>query len=73
VQIGAQEVETGDMVIADHDGVVIVPFERIDEVIAKIQHVTELEKVLDAEVANGLKVPDTVIYLLASDEVKYTD
>ncbi|MDH3742726.1 MAG: RraA family protein, partial [Hyphomicrobiales bacterium] len=42
VQIGAQEVETGDMVIADRDGVVIVPFEQIDDVIAKIQHITEI-------------------------------
>ena len=73
IQIGAQEVETGDMVVADRDGVVIVPFERIDEVIANIQHVAELENALDAEVAKGLKVPENILELLASDAVKYTD
>ncbi|NNE24080.1 MAG: RraA family protein [Rhizobiales bacterium] len=73
VQIGGQEVETGDMVIADRDGVVIVPFERIDDIIAKLQHVTEIENQLDAEVADGLKVPDAIAALLASDEVEYGD
>jgi 4-hydroxy-4-methyl-2-oxoglutarate aldolase len=73
IQIGAQEVETGDMVVADRDGVVVVPFERIDEVIANIRHVAEIEKELDAEVTNGLKVPASMLELLESDAVKYTD
>lgn len=73
VQIGGQEVETGDMVIADRDGVVIVPFERIDEIIAKLEHITEIENELDAKVADGLKVPDAIAALLESDEVEYRD
>lgn len=73
VQIGGQEVETGDMVIADRDGVVIVPFERIDDIVAKLEHVTEIENELDAKVADGLKVPDAIATLLASDEVEYSD
>ena len=73
VQIGAQEVETGDMVIADRDGVVVVPFEQIDEVILSIGRVRELERELDAEVASGLRMPDSMAALLASGEVKYSD
>ena len=71
VQIGAQTVETGDMVVADRDGVVVVPYERIDEVIAAAKHVAELEQALDAEVADGLKIPDSMIALLDSDSVRY--
>lgn len=71
VQIGDQEVETGDMVIADRDGVVVVPFERIDETISNLERVKEAERELDAKVANGLKVPDHVVELLASDKVKF--
>jgi 4-hydroxy-4-methyl-2-oxoglutarate aldolase len=71
VQIGDQEVETGDMIIADRDGVVVVPFERIDETISNLEHVKEAEQEHDAKVANGLKIPDHVAELLASDKVKF--
>jgi 4-hydroxy-4-methyl-2-oxoglutarate aldolase len=73
VQIGGREVETGDMVVADRDGVVIVPHERIDEVIESLTKVKALEAELDAEVAAGLKVPASIAELLAGDQVKYLD
>ena len=73
VQIGGREVESGDMVVADRDGVVIVPFERIDEVIENLSRVKALEAELDAEVAGGRKVPASIAELLAGDQVKYVD
>jgi 4-hydroxy-4-methyl-2-oxoglutarate aldolase len=73
IQIGGREVETGDMVVADRDGVVVVPYEQIDEVIGMLAHVKELETALDAEVAEGLKIPDAISELLASDQVKFID
>lgn len=73
VQIGGQEVETGDIVVADRDGVVVVPFERIDETIQSLARVRELEQDLDAQVAAGLKVPGRIVELLASDKVRFSD
>ena len=73
VQIGGQEVETGDMVVADRDGVVIVPFERLDDVIESLSKVMGLEAELDAEVAAGLKVPAAIDELLSGDQVAYLD
>ncbi|MDW3222534.1 MAG: RraA family protein [Paracoccaceae bacterium] len=73
IQIGGQEIETGDMIVADRDGVVVVPYERIDEVIQKLAHISELEKALDAEVAQGLKVPNWVEEYLASDKTVRKD
>lgn len=73
IQIGGRQVETGDMVVADRDGVVVVPFAQIDAVIEMLAHVRELETALDAEVANGLKLPADVAALLDSDQVKYLD
>ena len=70
IQIGDQEVETGDMIVADRDGVVVVPFEKIDETLASLEHVREAEQELDAKVANGLKIPDSVAELLNSDNTK---
>ncbi len=71
IQIGGRQVETGDMIVADHDGVVVVPFGRIDEVLAKLEAVKELETALDAEVADGLQIPPSIGELLKGDTVKY--
>ncbi len=73
IQIGGREVETGDMIVADRDGVVVVPYEKIDEVIAMLSQVIELEKDLDAEIAQGLIIPTAISELLEGDQVKYID
>lgn len=73
IQVGGQEIETGDIIVADRDGVVVVPFERIDEMIQKLAHISELEKALDAEVAQGLKIPNWVEEYLASDKAVRKD
>ncbi len=71
IQIGGRQVETGDMIVADHDGVVVVPFGRIDEVIEKLVTVKELETALDAQIEEGLRIPQSTLDLLASDKTKY--
>jgi 4-hydroxy-4-methyl-2-oxoglutarate aldolase len=73
VQIGGQEVETGDMIVADRDGVVVVPFERLDDVIKNLTRIAEMEASLDADVTAGLKIPDWVEAYLASDKTVRTD
>lgn len=73
IQIGGQRVESGDIIVADRDGVVVVPFAEIDAVIARLARVSELEHALDAEVARGLVLPDDVLKLLDSDSVEYVD
>ena len=73
VQIGGQQIDTGDMIIADRDGVVMVPFEKLDAVIDNLARITEMEKSLDAEVALGLKVPGWVEAYLASDKTVTKD
>lgn len=73
VQIGAQELETGDMIVADQDGVVVVPFERIDEVIANFDRVRRAEQAQDEKVRSGMRAPDWVDALLDSDQVLFKD
>lgn len=69
VQIAGQRVATGDMIVADRDGVVVVPFEQIDDVIAHLETVRKLEAELDGRIAEGFKEP--LAELLASDQVKW--
>ncbi len=71
IQIGGRQVETGDMIVADHDGVVVVPFARIDKVLEKLETIKGLEADLDAQIADGLRIPQSTLDLLASDKVKY--
>lgn len=73
IQIGGQQVETGDMIIADRDGVVVVPFAKIDEVLASLEHVKKLEAELDANVAAGQRTSGAIDQLLKSDQVRFVD
>ena len=73
IVVGGVAVETGDMVVADRDGVVVVPFERLDAVIARLESVRALEAALDAEVARGLRIPPAIKALLESDATQFID
>lgn len=71
VVIGGVTVSTGDIVAADRSGVVIVPFDRIDDVIATVGRIKGLEEELDAKVLGGQKVPGAIEELLTSDKVRW--
>lgn len=73
VRIGGQVVETGDMIVADRDGVVVVPFDRIDAIAARSREIIELEQSLDARISQGLTIPDDIAALLDSDRVRWAD
>lgn len=71
VSIAGHPVASGDMIVADADGVVVVPFALIDTVIERLKTIRTLETDLDAEVAKGLTVPDAIRDLLATDAVRW--
>ena len=73
VTLGGEHLSPGDIVLGDRDGVVVVPLERIDSVIARLPAVRDAEASLDAEVVGGLRVPDAIRALLASDAVRNLD
>jgi 4-hydroxy-4-methyl-2-oxoglutarate aldolase len=73
VNIGGRQVETGDMIVADRDGVVVVPFAEIDVVLARLVDIKVLEATLDKKVEEGLKVPQNILDMLDSDQVRYID
>ncbi len=73
VTVAGQRVEAGDMVVADGDGVVVVPFDMVPTVADRLSAVAELEHALDAEVAGGLKVPESIRELLDGGDVTYVE
>jgi len=60
VVVGGLAVGPGDIVLGDEDGVVVVPFARIDATIERLAAVRAAEASLDAKVKAGLKVPDFI-------------
>jgi 4-hydroxy-4-methyl-2-oxoglutarate aldolase len=51
--VGGRNVQSGDIIVADINGVVVVPFARIDEVIATLNEISAAEDALDEKVRNG--------------------
>ena len=73
VTLGGVTVTSGDILLADRDGVVVVPHAGIDAVIDRLQRVRDAEMALDAEVSDGLSVPPEIRELLAGGAVRSLD
>jgi 4-hydroxy-4-methyl-2-oxoglutarate aldolase len=71
VVVGGVAVESGDIVVGDRDGVVIVPRARLDAVLARLETVRKAEAALEAKVAGGLAIPDWAADLLGSDRIRW--
>ncbi|MDQ0391437.1 RraA family protein [Labrys monachus] len=69
--VGGVTVRAGDIVLGDEDGVVVVPAERIEATIARIEVVRAAEAAFEAKVKAGLKIPDFVQALI--DSGKFLD
>jgi len=63
--VGGCHVSTGDMIVADRNGVVVIPFAQIDQVISRIAEVARLEKELEARVKDGFCAPLDLEAMLA--------
>jgi 4-hydroxy-4-methyl-2-oxoglutarate aldolase len=70
VNMGGLRIESGDIVIGDRDGVVIVPRLRAEAVLAALKEVRKAEAALEAKVKGGLRIPDFVRAVLESDRVR---
>lgn len=60
VVIGGVRVSPGDIVVADADGVVVVPQDEAEAVLSALTRVRAAEKQMEAKVAAGLGVPNFV-------------
>ena len=70
VLVGGVTVSSGDVLVSDDNGIVIVPFDRIATVIARLTTIGKLERDLDADIQEGLTVPDSIRDLVESDAVR---
>ena len=73
INIGGTTVSSGDIIVADSDGVTVVPFDKIDEVLKKLDRIIEVENAMDKQVSEGLKISQKALDYLNSDQVIYFD
>jgi 4-hydroxy-4-methyl-2-oxoglutarate aldolase len=70
IVVGGVAVESGDILVGDRDGVVVVPLKQAQAVLAKLADVRAAEVSLEAKVKAGLEIPDFVSALINSDRVR---
>ena len=73
ISIGGAVVRSGDLIVGDQDGVVVLPQDKIPPALEGLQAVREKERKIEALIAQGLKKPDWVKAFLASERVQYID
>ena len=70
VVIGGVSVNSGDILVLDNDGVVVIPRGEIQSVIQNLKLVRAAETDLEAKVKAGLKLPDFIRKVLASGQIE---
>ena len=73
ITIGDVAVASGDIVVGDDDGVVVIPQSHAKQVIWQLEQVKAAEANLTNRVKAGMKVGEIIGDLLESDRVKYLD
>jgi 4-hydroxy-4-methyl-2-oxoglutarate aldolase len=70
VDLGGLRVESGDILIGDRDGVVVVPRSKAAAVLESLAKVRAAEAVFEEKVKGGLEIPDFILSILASDRIR---
>jgi 4-hydroxy-4-methyl-2-oxoglutarate aldolase len=73
IVVGGVAVASGDILVADEDGVVVVPYGRIGETIERLRAVQAAEASLDAKVKAGLVIPDFIQTLIDAGRFREVD
>ena len=71
--MGGVAIAPGDILVGDRDGIVVVPRLEAREVLSRLHAVRAAEEALDAQVREGLKMPDFAEAVLRSQKSRYID
>jgi 4-hydroxy-4-methyl-2-oxoglutarate aldolase len=73
IVVGGVAVASGDVVVGDCDGVVVVPSAEVSRVLDQLEVVRKAETEMDAKVAEGLAVPSRIKEMLESNRIRFLD
>ncbi len=71
--VGGVAVASGDLLVGDADGVVVVPRERLTQIGRRLADVARAERAAEAAVLAGQTELPAIATLLASDRVRWVD
>jgi len=69
ITLGGMHVRPGDILVGDADGVVVVPAERAEQVLATLERVRAAEAVTEARVREGLTMSDGALALIQAARI----
>ncbi|MGE0852967.1 MAG: RraA family protein [Hyphomicrobiaceae bacterium] len=70
---GGVAVESGDVVLGDRDGVVVIPQAQLKSIVAALAEIRRMEDATQAKIRAGMSHLESVAELLRSDRVAYVD
>ena len=70
IVLGGVRVDSGDIVVGDRDGVVIVPLAEATNVLGRLGGIKAAEASLEAKVKAGLEIPDFIQAIMESGRVE---
>ncbi|MHA1565897.1 MAG: RraA family protein [Alphaproteobacteria bacterium] len=73
ITLGGVSVDSGDVIVGDRDGVVVVPRARLASVVAQLPAIREAEAALEARIADGLAQPELLSQLYEAGKVQEID
>ncbi len=73
IVLGGVLVNSGDVIIGDINGVAVIPFPKIQEVLRLLVDIKSAEADMDAKVKAGLSRPPFIETFLNSDQIKEID
>ena len=73
VVAGGLAVASGDVVIGDRDGVVVIPAGQLDHVLDRLKAIRTAEAAAQAKIASGITHFESMTQLLKSEQVVYVD
>ena len=59
INCGGVTVRQGDIILGDVNGVVVIPWERLEEVIDKMDELAKIEEKITAELEKGASIGET--------------
>jgi len=71
ITLAGNSIASGDIIVGDRNGVVVVPFAEIDSVLSNAVHVHKAEVGLEEKIADGLIIPEPIEKILKSAQVRW--
>lgn len=71
--VGGRHIDSGDIIVADRNGVVVVPYAQIDDVLARVAEIRVLEDALAAQVRDGFCQMEAIEQMIADGRAVIVD